>query len=69
MRERRHSERGIAFVMGGGQGARLHPLTAQRCKPAVPFGSRYRIVDFVLSNKFRHLLDLPAGAIQTAGTD
>ena len=36
--------------MAGGQGARLHPLTAQRCKPAVPFGSRYRIVDFVLSN-------------------
>jgi glucose-1-phosphate adenylyltransferase len=36
--------------MAGGQGARLRPLTDTRSKPAVPFGSRYRIVDFVLSN-------------------
>lgn len=36
--------------MAGGEGKRLHPLTAQRCKPAVPFGARYRIIDFVLSN-------------------
>lgn len=50
MRERRHAERIIAFVMAGGQGKRLHPLSAHRCKPAVPFGGRYRIVDFVLSN-------------------
>jgi glucose-1-phosphate adenylyltransferase len=40
----------IAFVMAGGQGSRLYPLTAPRSKPAVPFGTRYRIVDFVLSN-------------------
>lgn len=40
----------VAFVMAGGQGSRLSPLTAERCKPAVPFGARYRIVDFVLSN-------------------
>ena len=40
----------LAFVMAGGEGARLHPLTADRSKPAVPFGGRYRIVDFVLSN-------------------
>ncbi|MGQ9659201.1 MAG: glucose-1-phosphate adenylyltransferase [Thermochromatium sp.] len=40
----------IAFVMAGGQGSRLQPLTAGRSKPSVPFGSRYRIVDFVLSN-------------------
>ena len=40
----------LAMVLAGGQGARLHPLTAQRSKPAVPFGSRYRIADFVLSN-------------------
>jgi len=40
----------MAFVMAGGEGARLRPLTTDRCKPAVPFGSRYRIVDFVLSN-------------------
>ncbi len=44
------SNRIIAFVMAGGQGARLQPLTAARSKPSVPFGSRYRIVDFVLSN-------------------
>jgi glucose-1-phosphate adenylyltransferase len=50
MRERRQPERIIAFVMAGGMGKRLWPLTADRCKPAVPFGGRYRIVDFVLSN-------------------
>ena len=44
------TDRIIAFVMAGGQGARLQPLTAARSKPSVPFGSRYRIVDFVLSN-------------------
>ena len=38
------------MVLAGGQGSRLHPLTAERSKPAVPFGSRYRIADFVLSN-------------------
>ncbi|MFP4246022.1 MAG: glucose-1-phosphate adenylyltransferase [Halochromatium sp.] len=43
-------DRIIAFVMAGGQGSRLQPLTAARSKPSVPFGSRYRIVDFVLSN-------------------
>lgn len=36
--------------MAGGQGSRLRPLTETRSKPAVPFGARYRIVDFVLSN-------------------
>jgi glucose-1-phosphate adenylyltransferase len=44
------SKRIIAFVMAGGQGSRLQPLTSARSKPSVPFGSRYRIVDFVLSN-------------------
>lgn len=50
MIERRGREKVMAFVMAGGEGSRLSPLTADRCKPAVPFGSRYRIVDFVLSN-------------------
>jgi len=40
----------LAMIMAGGEGKRLHPLTAERSKPAVPFGGRYRIVDFVLSN-------------------
>ncbi len=40
----------LAFVLAGGKGERLFPLTAFRSKPAVPFGGRYRIVDFVLSN-------------------
>src|SRR5437763_6021594 len=40
----------LAFVLAGGKGTRLSPLTKERAKPAVPFGGRYRIVDFVLSN-------------------
>lgn len=40
----------LAFVMAGGEGARLHPLTADRCKPSVPFNGKHRIVDFALSN-------------------
>jgi glucose-1-phosphate adenylyltransferase len=40
----------LAMVLAGGEGSRLHPLTAERSKPAVPFGGHYRIVDFVLSN-------------------
>lgn len=40
----------LAMVLAGGQGSRLYPLTAERSKPAVPFGSRYRIADFVLSS-------------------
>lgn len=40
----------LAMVMAGGQGSRLHPLTAGRSKPAVPFAGSYRIADFVLSS-------------------
>jgi glucose-1-phosphate adenylyltransferase len=40
----------LAFVMAGGRGARLMPLTADRSKPAVPFGGIYRLIDFTLSN-------------------
>ena len=40
----------LAMVLAGGEGKRLVPLTADRAKPAVPFGGDYRLVDFVLSN-------------------
>jgi glucose-1-phosphate adenylyltransferase len=47
MRSRR---RVLGIVLAGGEGKRLMPLTADRAKPAVPFGGQYRLVDFVLSN-------------------
>lgn len=40
----------ITMILAGGQGERLYPLTAYRSKPAVPFGGKYRIIDFALSN-------------------
>jgi len=40
----------VAFVLAGGAGTRLYPLTIDRAKPAVVFGGKYRIIDFVLSN-------------------
>ncbi|HMA13012.1 MAG TPA: glucose-1-phosphate adenylyltransferase, partial [Steroidobacteraceae bacterium] len=40
----------LAMIMAGGRGERLRGLTEHRCKPATPFGGKFRIVDFVLSN-------------------
>jgi glucose-1-phosphate adenylyltransferase len=40
----------LAIIMAGGRGERLGELTAHRCKPATPFGGKFRIIDFVLSN-------------------
>ena len=40
----------MAMILAGGAGTRLEPLTRERAKPAVPFGGRYRIIDFALSN-------------------
>ena len=47
---RRSEPRVLGIVLAGGEGKRLAPLTADRAKPAVPFGGIYRLVDFVLSN-------------------
>ena len=43
----------VAMILAGGQGARLGVLTKYIAKPAVPFGSRYRIIDFPLSNALK----------------
>ena len=40
----------LGIILAGGKGTRLYPLTKERAKPAVPFGGKYRIMDFVLSN-------------------
>ncbi len=42
----------IAMVLAGGKGQRLSPLTLRRAKPSIPFGGKYKIIDFVLSNLF-----------------
>lgn len=43
-------EKTLAITLAGGIGSRLKPLTKERAKPAVPFGGKYRIIDFVLTN-------------------
>ena len=40
----------ITFILAGGIGSRLYPLTSKRSKPSVPFGGKYRIIDFTLTN-------------------
>ena len=40
----------IGVILGGGQGARLFPLTQLRSKPAVPIGGKYRLIDIPISN-------------------
>ena len=47
---RRGGPKVLAIVLAGGEGKRLMPLTADRAKPAVPFGGIYRLIDFALSN-------------------
>lgn len=44
------STKTLTLVMAGGKGTRLDPLTRERAKPAVPFGGKYKLIDFVLSN-------------------
>jgi len=52
----------LSVVLAGGEGKRLLPLTADRAKPAVPFGGKYRLIDFAISNLvnggFRHIVVL-----------
>jgi glucose-1-phosphate adenylyltransferase len=48
-----HLARTSAFILAGGQGERLYPLTASRPKPAVSFGGKFRIIDFTLFNCLR----------------
>ncbi len=43
-------ENTLTFILAGGVGSRLQPLTSDRAKPAVPFGGKYRIIDFTLTN-------------------
>lgn len=47
----------ISVILGGGQGSRLHPLTATRSKPAVPIAGKYRLVDIPISNCFNSGID------------
>ena len=44
------AKRILGMILAGGQGTRLAPLTSRRSKPAVPFGSKFRIIDFALNN-------------------
>lgn len=52
----------LSMVLAGGEGKRLMPLTVDRAKPAVPFGGKYRLIDFAISNLvnggFRHIVVL-----------
>jgi len=45
-----YNKKYLAYVIAGGKGERLYPLTKERSKPSVPFGAKYRLIDFVLSN-------------------
>jgi hypothetical protein len=58
----------LGIVLAGGKGTRLFPLTRERAKPAVPFGGKYRIIDFVLSNFVNSGINSIYVLTQRAGT-
>ena len=51
----------VAMLLAGGQGSRLYALTQKLAKPAVPFGGKYRIIDFPLSNCINSGIDTVGG--------
>ena len=57
----------VAMLLAGGKGSRLHSLTKDLAKPAVPFGGKYRIIDFTLSNCTNSGIDT-VGSINTIST-
>ena len=59
------------MILAGGEGSRLFPLTKERAKPAVPFGGKYRLVDFVLSQsgQFRYPLGVCSHPVQVSIAD
>ena len=57
-----YEPRVLSIVLAGGEGKRLTPLTADRAKPAVPFGGHYRLIDFALSNLVNSRLPQDRGA-------
>ncbi len=61
----------LAVIMAGGRGERLKHLTDDRCKPATPFGGKFRIIDFVAVElpELRHPADLRADPVQGAFAD
>lgn len=57
----------VAMLLAGGQGSRLYALTQKLAKPAVPFGGKYRIIDFPLSNCVNSGIDT-VGILTTIST-
>ena len=47
----------VTLILGGGQGKRLWPLTRERCKPAVPLGGKFRLIDVPISNSLHAGID------------
>ena len=57
----------VAMLLAGGQGSRLYALTQDMAKPAVPYGGKYRIIDFPLSNCTNSGIDMTISATVNHG--